>query len=263
MDDFSKGHRRGFFKDMNDSAVNFSAYRNFAGHPWRRVIGYLVLLVLLLGTPVLLSFVYDFNREVDRLAEKFSREAPDFLLKNGELQVFGEMPLILEDERGGSRNIIVVDTSGETDESILQDYENGVFVSKTKIVQKNSLETQIFYFSNFKDLTVTKEDVLEWLPSLKLTAVFIVLFGFIYFFLAKLCTAAVSGLLCLLFSRLQQRCLTYGQGVKISVYALTIPTLLQALQAVILPGFFAFGLLYYIVLTIYLWFGVQSGGEAA
>lgn len=264
MDEFSEGHRRGFFKDMNDSAVNFSAYRNFAVHPWSRVIGYLVLLVLLLGTPVLLSFVSDFNREVDRVAEKFSRAVPDFLLKNGELQVFGEMPLVFEDESGGRKSVIVVDTSGKTDESILRDYETGIFISKTKVVQKrNSLETQIFYFSNFQDLTVTKKDVLEWLPYLKLTAVFIVIFGLIYFFLAKLCTAALSGVLCLLFSRIQQRRLTYEQGVKISVYALTIPTLLQALQAVILPNLFAVGFLYYVVLLIYLWFGVQSGGEAA
>src|SRR5688572_4213588 len=91
------GFSVGFFKDMSDSAINLSQYRRFADQPWGKVITYLLLMVLILGTPVLLSFVFDFNKGVGDLVGKFNENIPEFVLKDGELAVSGEMPLIIED----------------------------------------------------------------------------------------------------------------------------------------------------------------------
>jgi hypothetical protein len=74
----------GFLKDMSDSAVNFPEYRNIAHSPWKKVITYLLLIVLILGLPVLLSFAFDFNRGVDLFVSEFHKKVPDFVLKNGE-----------------------------------------------------------------------------------------------------------------------------------------------------------------------------------
>lgn len=63
----------GFLKDMSDSAVNFPEYRNFAHSPWKKVITYLLLIVLVLGLPVLLSFAFDFNKSVDLLSVSFTK----------------------------------------------------------------------------------------------------------------------------------------------------------------------------------------------
>jgi hypothetical protein len=61
----------GFFKDMSDSAINLFQYRRFADQPWGKVISYLLLIVLILGIPVLLSFVFDFNKGVGGLIAAF------------------------------------------------------------------------------------------------------------------------------------------------------------------------------------------------
>lgn len=253
----------GFFKDMNDSAINLPAYRKFASRPWGRVIGYLMLLVFILGTPVLISFVYDFNKVLNMGINEFSKGAPDFVLKNGELEVAGKMPLVIEDEVVGN-SVFIVDTSGSTDASVLENYESGIFVSKTNIVNKrNKAETQIFNFSELEGMEFTKADVEQWLPYLKLTGLFIILFGLLYFILAKAISAAIFGVVCLLFSQVQQAGLAYGQAFKITVYALTIPTLLQALMAILTPGLFFGGLVYYTVLLLYLWFAVKAYKDTA
>ena len=102
----------GFFKDMSDSAINLSQYRRFANQPWGKVISYLLLIILILGIPVLLSIVFDFNKEVDNWVAEFNKNIPDFVLKDGELAVSGEMPLIFEDKSGEEKSIYVIDTSG-------------------------------------------------------------------------------------------------------------------------------------------------------
>jgi hypothetical protein len=243
---------------MSDSAINLRQYRGFADQPWRRVISYLLLLVLILGTPVLLSFVFDFNQWVGEFIAEYNENIPDFVLKDGELSMTGEMPLIFEDKSGDMKNVFIIDTSGKTDDSVLDDYDTGVFFSKKEAVAKRSaLEKQSFSFSAFKGGEIDKADVEEILSNLKWSGIFIVLFGLIYFFLAKLCTAAVLGFVCLLFSAMQNSGLQYGQAFKITVYALTIPTLFQSLQQIIAPEFALGGCIYYTIALLYLWFAAR------
>lgn len=249
----------GFFKDMSDSAVNLSQYKRFSEQPWGKVISYLLLMVLILGIPVLLSFVFDFNREVDNWAAEFNENIPEFVLKDGELTVSGEMPLIFEDVSGEDKRIVIIDTSGETDESVLDDYDIGMFISKKEaVIKQNAVEKQTFSFAALKGEEIHKADIEKYLSYIKWTGVFIVLFGLIYFFLAKLCTAVVLGFICLLFSTIQNCGLQYGQAFKITIYALTMPTLFQALQQILAPGFVFGWSIYYTIALLYLWFAVRS-----
>ncbi len=247
----------GFFKDMSDSAINFSQYRYFANLPWKRVITYLLLMVLVLGIPVLLSFAYDFQRDMTKRIEQFDRTAPDFVLMNGELTVAGDMPLVYESENHDSA--IIVDTSGKTDSSVLDEYEQGFFIEKTKLVYKqNSLEKQEYHFSALKDLELEKADVANMLSYLKPMSMMIIFWGLIYFIFAKICTVSILSLVTLLFSGIQNCGLNYGQSFKITVYAITIPTLFQSLQNIIAPGFVYGWSIYYSIAVIYLWFAVRS-----
>ena len=251
------GFGLGFFKDMSDSAINFSRYRYFANLPWKRVITYLLLMVLVLGIPVLLSIAYDFQRDMTKVIEQFNKNAPDFVLKNGELTVAGEMPLVYES--GNQDSAIIIDTSGETDSSVLDDYEQGFFIEKTKLVfKRDSLETQEYHFSALKELELEKADVVDILSYLRPISAMIVFFGLIYFIFAKLCTVSILSLVTLLFSGIQNCGLNYGQSFKITVYAMTIPTLFQSLQNIIAPGFIYGWAIYYSIAVIYLLFAVRS-----
>lgn len=246
----------GFLKDMSDSAVNFPEYRNIAHSPWKKVITYLLLIVLILGLPVLLSFAFDFNRGVDLFVSEFHKKVPDFVLKNGELTMSGKMPLVFESD--GS--VVYIDISGETDDSVLDNYDLGIYFSKTEMVSKQStVEKQTFSYSVFQEQEIHKADVENYLSeSKKFVGLMIIFFGLIYFFLAKLCTTALLGFICLLFSSMQNSNLRYGQAFKITVFALTIPTLFQALHQILAPGFVYGWSIYYTIALLYLWFAVRA-----
>lgn len=249
----------GFFKDMSDSAINFKQYRIFADMPWKRVISYFLIMVLILGLPVLFSIAYDFQREMTDRINDFIRTAPDFVLKNGELTVAGEMPLVYESENQGERYVIFIDTTGENDSSVLDDHKHGIFISKTKIVMKqSSLESQEYHFSALQDLKMDKSDVTNMLSYLRPLSLLIIFLGLIYFFFAKLCTVAVLGFVTLLFSGMQNCGLQYGQAFKVTVFAITIPTLFQSLHNIIAPGFVYGWSIYYSIALIYLWFAVRA-----
>ena len=248
----------GFFKDMSDSAINLSQYRRFANQPWGKVISYLLLIILILGIPVLLSIVFDFNREVDNWVAEFNKNIPDFVLKDGELAVSGEMPLIFEDKSGEEKSIYVIDTSGETDGSVLDDYDTGMFISKKEAVIKRSvLEKQTFSFSAFQGGEIHKADAEKYLSYMKLIGIFIVLFGLIYFFLSKLCTAVVLGFVCHLFGN-PKYWFAVQRNIQNCYLCSTIPTLFQALQHILAPQFIYGLFIYYTIALLYLWFAVRA-----
>lgn len=248
-----------FLRDMSDSAVNFSEYRKYARLPWKKVINYLLLMILILGLPVLLSIAFDFNKGMDNFIGEFDKRIPDFVFKNGELVMSGEMPLVFE----GDGSVLYIDTSDKTDDSVLDGYELGLYFSKTELVSKHStVEKQTFSYAVFKDQEIHKADVKNYLSSSKkFVDTMLILFGLIYFFLAKLCTAALLGVICLLFASLQNISLRYGQATKISVFALTIPTLFQALHQILTPGFIYGWSIYYTLALVYLWFAVRANGS--
>jgi hypothetical protein len=240
---------------MKESISDFGAYKRFASEPLNKAFGYLVVLVLVFGLPFLVYTAAKFHAGINQAVDLFKESCPDFTFANGELTVHAVMPIVIDD--GGS--YMVVDTTGGTDESVLDDYESGMFVSQTRaVVKRNRYETREIDLSQLKEMTVTKADVEEWLPGLKAFSVFIVVFGLVYMLAAKLLGAVIMGLVCLLFATVQKAGLTYGSSIGVSIYALTLPTLFQTLQHIFLPQFPQPGLVYYAVLVLYLWFAVRA-----
>jgi hypothetical protein len=127
------------------------------------------------------------------------------------------------------------------------------------VSKQSTVEKQTFSYSVFQEQEIHKADVENYLSeSKKFVGLMIIFFGLIYFFLAKLCTAALLGIVCLLFSSMQNSNLRYGQAFKITVFALTIPTLFQALQQILAPGFIYGWSIYYSIALLYLWFAVRA-----
>ncbi|MCL6558701.1 MAG: DUF1189 domain-containing protein [Firmicutes bacterium] len=245
-----------FFLRVKGSIADFSAYRQFASEPFDKAFAYLVLLVLLLGVPFLIYAAVRLNTGINQFAVTFSQNVPEFILKNGELSVQANMPLIMEKSESF---VMVVDTTGRTAESILDDYEKGIFMSRTKFVsKKNPVQKEEVSFSAFKGLVVTKADVERWLPMIKLIGIFVVIFGFIYMLIAKLIGTLIMAIVCLFFSVVQRAGLGYGSALRIAVYALTLPTVLQTLQTAFLPRLPLSWAVYYGVFAVYLWFAVRA-----
>ncbi len=250
-----------FFRDMSDSIVNLFQYKRFAEEPWGKVLSYLMLMVFILGLPVLLTIVFDVNRSLDDLTDKFNRHVPDFVIEDGELTVFGEVPLVIETINERDKIAFIIDTSEKADIKALDEYDAGIFISKNEaVVRQNALKDQTYSFSTLKGESIDKADLEVFFSYVKYTGIFVVLIGLLYFFISKLCTAAILGLLCLFLSMMQNAGLRYGQTFKIAVYALTLPTLFQALHQILAPQFYYGWSIYYSMAFLYLWFAVRAIG---
>ncbi|HWP97744.1 MAG TPA: DUF1189 domain-containing protein [Syntrophomonadaceae bacterium] len=246
------------FKSMKDSIISLQAYPEFLKQSSGQIVKYWFLAWLLLGTLWLVYPIITLIQGIGEFQNYCSKQMPDFKLENGELEVYAQMPIISKDDD----NILIVDTTGQTSDSILNGYKQGVFISKTKMVNKKSeFETQVTDFQSLKQFTITKADAIKWLPLLNWASLFVYVFGIIYYLLAKLMTALFVGLAGLIMCAIQKISLSFNETFTLAVYVLTLPLLLQILNG-IAGGIPFFGLVYYIVIALYLWNVIKAVGKA-
>ncbi|HTY13382.1 MAG TPA: DUF1189 domain-containing protein [Candidatus Omnitrophota bacterium] len=198
--------------------------------PFFKAILYLFVIVLIFGTISVVPVVIDFNVWVTNAQALFRDKAPDFTFDRGELKVQGKMPVIVDRDKTG---IVIIDTSGKSDESALDQYESGVLITRDKMINKKSrLEVRTYNFEAIKDWKFTKSDVAKWLPLLRWFSAAIVFFALGGAFVFKLLDAFILALIGLLACRIMDFKLSFNDLYKFGIYYLTLPIILQTLLAV-------------------------------
>jgi hypothetical protein len=242
--------RMGFVSKVADSITKPEAYGYFIKQTVGKAIVYLILLTLIFESLNLVRPVIDYNTGINQLIRSFNMNMPDFELKNGELNVNGNMPII----SGDVNYVVIVDTTGGTGENALDNYNAGILILKNKIIQKeSSFQKKEYNLKDFGTLTIDKSDVKGWIPLLKVINVFIILFGYIGFFAGKLLSALILALIGLIISGSMKLRKDFGDLYKISIYSLTLPIIIKVLLSVIkytIPYFF---IIYYGIAVFYLW----------
>lgn len=246
----------GFFSQLIGSITNFQMYRYFFKRTMGKAILYLLLLSLIFGTATILRSMYDFNTGISQVMRYFQLEIPDFTLENGELNVQEEnMPIYFGDTDEG---ILIIDTTGKTNESVLDAYPNGMLVTKYEFIQKhnNSIERQ--KFSVLRDFRVTKDSISGFLPLLRVINVFIVIFGLLFHFVGKLISAILVAAAGLVICEIVKYRLPYDVQYKLSIYALTLPIILKAVVKILRVDIPFFWVLYYGIAVFYLWKAITT-----
>ena len=54
-------------------------------------------------------------------------------IKDGQLKIDGKMPIVISNR---NNDYYIIDTSGKTDQSVLNSYDRGVLILKDKLIQK-------------------------------------------------------------------------------------------------------------------------------
>jgi hypothetical protein len=237
------------------SMTRIKAYLTFFQEPVVNAIVYLLLVSLLFAGINTIIIAVGLSKGIDEVVEVLAHEVPYFELRNGELVVDGEMPIISED---GPDNVFIVDTSGVLDVSFLDAYENGIFISKYGYAQKaDGLIVHSFDFSQMGAFTITKQSIQGWMPLLKWLSVLIVVFGIAFYFAGKLMSAVIVSLLGLIIELAVNHQVGFGSLFKLSIYALTLPMLIKfvlTLGNITIPYFWVF---YYGIALVYLWKALQ------
>lgn len=248
-----------FFIQMRESVIDFKFYRSIKDNKFSRSFVYLLLLFIIIyfinGTRTfIVTRIF-----VDELTTNLNTNVPEFRLENGEFSFEGTMPYYIS---SSTNEVFVIDTTGQVTDSALKDVQFGVFISKDMIYMKNSeIETRQFNLTELKSITLTKSDLIEFLPKLKWITIIFIVFGFIFVLGWKLLNALILALLGLLANAILKGSLKFNNLLNISIYALTFPMLIQL--AVNLSGYTLpkFGYIYWGISVLYVALAVKSCGD--
>lgn len=248
------GPGMGFFQKIYYSVAGFGQYKSFIREKPGRAVVYLLLLGLIMGVFSLVTPMLDYNRAISEFMLDFDKKVPDFTFGNGKLTVEGNMPIIL----GEGSSTVIIDTSGRTDESILDDYDNAILITSDRMIQKNYANKQVTSFSLIQGIGFDREDLRRALPIVKIMTVFIAIFGLIFFICAKYISALVVSLAGLIINAATGTGLTYADVFKISAYSLTLPVLIGTmidLSGVPVPYL---TVIFYVVAIVYVWGAINA-----
>lgn len=213
-----------FFTRIGQSISNYDFYRIIVKESLGKAFGYLILFSLMISVLSCIKPVYDTNKAIGLVINHFESDIPYFELKNGELQVEGDMPIVFENEN----SIMVIDTRENPDESVIYGYQQGFLVTKTKMVSKEGFEKTEYTFKDFGAIDFNKKDVQKFLPSLKVFLIPIIIIGIILWtIIGKLLSSLFVSLLGVVVNSMLHGNLKYGDIYKIGIYSLTFPSIIK------------------------------------
>ena len=221
-----------FFRQVKDSFTNFSSYQNVSAQKAGKTFKYFFLLFTLIFIIQGTRFTYKFNAGTAEFVASVKDQIPEFTLANGKLKVEGQQPLLVE---GTNSTALIIDTTGKTDESVLDKYNEGVFVSQDKVVNKQDFQRKEISFADMKQITLDKQKLMGYLPLIKWLLVIIGIFAYVFGSAWALITSFILALIGLIINSTMKGKLELGNSWNMAVYALTLPWLLEMLVNLILP----------------------------
>ena len=246
--------RMGFFSRIYYSIAGFDKYRYFLRQSTGKAVVYLLLITLVLGVITLIPAVNEYNRMMDEFIANFDSMIPDFTFANGKLEVSGNMPIILDD--GGTT--IVIDTSPNAEEEILDEYDTVMLITSDKIIQKNYVDRTDTSLSSLQGLSLTRDTLKQSLPIVKPLGIFIFIFGGLFYICSKFISALIVSLIGLVINSIRNTQLSYRSIFKLSVYSLTPPLLLFTLLGLLPVHIPMLQLLFYAIAFVYVYGAINT-----
>lgn len=239
----------GIFEQFKGSITEWSLYSKVVNQRTVKTLKYffIVFSILFLITGIKTSI--GLNTEFQRFATEFNSKIPDFSLAEGEFSFSGEQPYIIE---GQNSSIFIIDTTGETDESALENYIDGVHIAKHQMFLKQQGQLREISFADFKNTNISKDDVVNFLPKLKWFIPLIMLVGYVVQVIGKFLSAVFLAFVGMFVNNGQKGNLKFEQLWNLSIYALTLPIILETLVKLVYPQLPYFVWVYYAVAIIYI-----------
>ncbi len=223
-----------------------------------KTIGYIFVMMLIAYIFIGINIALLISNGVNQFDQAVNEGLPDFQLANGELTSPIEEPIIREN----SLQTFIFDTTGAVTRDDLEQYGETVAFLDDRVIIKSGGTVDELKYSMFKDLNLTKSDVMGFLDKLKAFLPFIIAFAIIlaYIFATALKFIGVSvlALIGLVIKSITKRNLSYRQLWILSAYAATLPTIFFAIMdalTIVVTGQFW---IYWFVATVMLTLVVQK-----
>ena len=213
-----------FFTRVTQSISNYDFYRLIVKESVGKAFGFLILFSLMIGALNCIKPIYDTHKTMGLIINYFESDIPYFELNNGELYVEGDMPIVFEN----ASYIMIIDTRDNPDESILDDYQQGLLITKTKMISKEGIEKMEYTFKDFGAIDFNKEAVQKFLPGLQIFLIPIITIGIILgTIIGMLFSSLFVSLIGVVINSMIHGNLKYNDVYKIGIYSLVFPSMIK------------------------------------
>jgi hypothetical protein len=246
-------------KAMARSVFDWSLYDEVTRQRARRTVGYVTLLVILVGllqslivTVQLRGFVR--NELIPELGK-----LPVVTIKDHVASTNVPEPWVksFKDPNSGLKTIVAIDTTGQTKGFAFD--EQGFIITRTQLLMKNPQNPylQPLNFSDVDDVVIDATTTERWIGlGLKIVFASCAVMLPIYNAGAKLLSALLLSVIALIPAAKRRQKLRYGQMFTIAIYALTPVTAVDLLRSALGLEIPFFWLLYLAGGAAYVWIGV-------
>jgi len=213
-------------EQFRNSMLDFRSYHSLSRIKGSKSFLYIFLLFLLVYA---ISSIYNgvqINNAIDMLQRSLVNNIPDFNLSNGKFFFAGEMPFQIE-EKGF---VFIIDTTGHTTVDDIKNTDNGILITEDELIVSQMGKTEITPLSMLAPIEISKNQVVQFLPTLKALIYIIFAAGFIFAFAGKLFGILVLSLVAKIATAIFRQKLTFLNQWNIAIYASTLPTLIKLIH---------------------------------
>ena len=235
-----------FFKRLWYSISKIEKYPDMAAEGFKRALGYLVKIVMILTLVISAGMIYQTHILIQKGVNYLNNEFPEFTYKDGILSVASETELKINQEKFPIGEVIV-DTNTEDEQQVNQ-YINevtengeGVVLLKDKLIIKNSSVVGTINYSykdTFEQMGITefnKQDVINYANGSGMFKLYsslfftIFIYSFIMYFLTTISNVvllSIFGFITTILAKIRMR---FVALFNMSVYAITLSVILNML----------------------------------
>lgn len=232
----------GFFKSFWYAITNFEKYKEFAFNNSFNVFKYVAILLILFSIIITFSLVVPIINTFNNGMDYFKNEFPNLTYSEGKLTVDSDEPIYLEDKDLDA--VLLVDTNATEEEKNKyieeqKGHATSILVFSDKLIVKTAALTaySIYEYNQLDNSlgvdTFNKQDILNNFSGGGSYKVYISMYLFLFVFILLTYTVmlfidvVILSILAFIISKIYKVTLRYSNCIKISVYALTLPLLLQ------------------------------------
>lgn len=260
-----------FFTKLKNSIFKIEKYPEMAIEGFGKAILYISKILIILAVAVSVWTLYKTNEFVQEGINYLQNDFPEFSYNDGTLNVESENNTIIENDKVGK---IIIDTKTDSEEEInkylneINSEGTGILVLKNKVTLKNVAvngEVSYNYTEVLKELNLTqfnKEDIVNYVKDGSINQIYlnifltIFLYSFVMYFINTLWYATVISIIGYLTIKILKLKVKFTPIYSMSVYALTLSTILNIIY-VIINAIFNFNIKYFDIMyttvaTIYL-----------
>jgi AAA+ ATPase superfamily predicted ATPase len=240
-------------EQMGNSLWNFRSYHSLSRTRGGKSFLYIFLLFLLF---YMISGIYNgvqMSSAIDFLQNTITENVPDFSLSNGKFSFAGDMPFKIEDEG----YLFVIDTTGQTTLDDFKSTLNGMLITEDELIVVQMGKSEITPFSVMAPLEISKDQVVQFLPTLKVLIVIAFAAWFLFAFAGKLFGILLLALIAMIATAIFNKKLTFLNQWNVAIYASTLPMLIKLVHTLLggpIGGFLFF--IYWGVAIIYVFLGI-------